>query len=210
MAELTKEQQKELFRQVNGALENVNVKEITEESDVNTFEELPDGYYLCELTAQEVAFNKAGTTPQVKFTFEVKEGYTLEPNAKNPMVNDVKPILDAKGKPIDFMKRKSKIWTYHALAPQEKLTRTIAVLKKFEDPENLLLIDNENFKHQQILDDEAFEDAEILLDALEALVGSMIWVQNDVSEKDDGTVSTWKNVITWLRAKKLGLPVSMK
>ena len=60
---------------------------------------------------------------------------------------------------------------------------------------------------EPLLPKEAFLNSETLEDALDCLIGCGIYVNVSTSEKDDGTKSTWTNLISWKRADALELPM---
>jgi hypothetical protein len=53
---------------------------------------------------------------------------------------------------------------------------------------------------------EAFMMSEMLEEAVDALVGSRVYVQVSTTIKNEES-STWKNLISWKRAAKLDLPM---
>ena len=56
-----------------------------------------------------------------------------------------------------------------------------------------------------LLGKEYFTNSDLIEDALEVLKGMRIYIHNTVTEKDDGTSSTWANVLSWKNANGLGL-----
>lgn len=84
---------------------------------------------------------------------------------------------------------------YYVLKDENSIRRFVQDMLKFEGEK----------EGEPILGKEYFTNAELLEDALEILKGMRIWVQSSTTVNDDESTSTWKNLITWKRAKNIGL-----
>ena len=67
MAELNKT----LISSINELLNQTDIDDVTSES--TSFQELPEGYYLCSVNAAEIKESKSSGKPMVAFTCTVKE-----------------------------------------------------------------------------------------------------------------------------------------
>ena len=62
---------KELIASINELLSKTNINDVT--SETNSFQELPQGYYLCSVEKAEIKESKSSGEPMVAFTFNVVE-----------------------------------------------------------------------------------------------------------------------------------------
>lgn len=175
---------KELASAINELLSQTKIDDITSES--NSFQELPEGYYLCSVDSAEIKESKTSHMPMIAFAFSVTE-------------NGSAYIADAEGnaemKELKGTKNR-KIFMYYVLKDTASVRRFVSDMLKFE-----------NDKGQPLLDKEYFMNSEILGDALKLLEGMNIYVQITKSELQDGTSRSWQNLISWKRANALGLPM---
>ena len=182
MAELDN---KKLIASINDLLSKTDIKDITSES--NSFQELPEGYYLCSVDSAKLKESKASGNPMVAFTFTVVENghqYVADKDGNAEM-------KDVKGS------KNRKIFMYYVLKDTSSVRRFVSDMLKFEGEE----------KGKPLLDKEYFMNSELLTDALNILEGTQIYVQITKSTNDDGTTSSWQNIISWKRAVALDLPM---
>lgn len=177
---------KDLLAAINKAMEGVNFDNVDPEA--SGFSELPDGYFLTSVKKAEFGFSKKGAL-QVAMQFKIEEnGVELTLDKYNNVVQ--KELKGTKGRII---------FKYYNYETEDKILKFANDMAKFEDENGDQLIDADAFK----------SGAEILLDSLELLVqsGSRVYVKNDVNKNDDGTSSSWANLVSWKTAEKLGLAV---
>lgn len=179
---------KELFEalaELDTTLANTNLENVTAETGAAR-ENLPDGYYLCEVRNAELVLSNSSKKLQVKFTLKtVNNGYT--------------GVVDDKGdfylSEIDNTKNKN-LYKYYPLKDSAKITSFVADMLKFEGEEPGV----------PILDKEYFTNSEVLADALNILNGLYIYVMLSTTERN-GEKNQWINLISWDRAAKLELPM---
>lgn len=171
-----------LFNTLDGVLSNAKLDDVTAESN-NNFSELPDGYYLSEVEKAEIKESKASHQPMVALQFKVGEdGLAVDKDGN---------FTELKGT------KNRKIFMYYVLKDETAVRRFAADMLKFEG----------EVEGEPLLPKEAFTTSELLVEALDALVGMCIYIQSSTTEnKSDGTTSVWKNLISWKRAKTLELP----
>lgn len=170
----------------------VNLKDLLQEVDWNTvtdqddFQELPEGYYLCEVEKAELKTNKAQTNQQVSFQFKVVEsGITEGTDARG---NSVLQTISGT--------QNRKIFKHYPFKDTAGVKRFVNDMLKFEGDE----------PGQPLLEKEYFMMEETIEDALNILVGRRIYVQ--VSQKEyNGKTSSWNDLVGWSRASALGLPM---
>lgn len=168
-----------LFNNLDAVLKNTDLADVTAESA--GFEELPDGYYLCEVEKTEIKESKTSHQPMAAFQFKVVE-------------NGIG--VDAEGNFTEIKNVKNrKVFQYYVLSDEQKVKRFVTDMLKFEGKK----------EGEPILPKEAFTTSETVVDALDALVGMRIYIQSSTTEKDDGSKSIWKNLISWKRVKALQL-----
>ena len=171
------------FTKLSDLLTQVNWDTVT---DVDSFEELPEGYYLCEVEKAELKMNKAQTNQQVSFQLKV-----IEPG--------IQEVLDAKGYSTLHEipgTQNRKIFKHYPFKDVTGIKRFVTDMLKFEgDEPGVPILEKEYFMHEETIED-----------ALDILVGLRIYVQVSIRESQ-GTKSTWNDIISWARAKELGLPM---
>ena len=176
---------KDLSNAVDKLLSNVDLSDVSANS--NDFESLPEGYYLCEVEKANLTTSKSSGQPMVAFTFKITEnGHTLAVNENG----------DATMVDVSHSKNR-KIFVYYPLKNEASLKRFVKDMLKFEGEK----------EGEPILTKEYFVTSELLCDALDVLTGMRIYVQVSVTINKDETKSTWQNLISWERAKKLELPL---
>lgn len=169
---------------LNDLLANTKLDDVTAES--TGFEALPDGYYLSEVEDAKLTVSKNTHNPMAAFTFKVyNDGYTAE------LTEDGDVNLNE----IPHTKNR-KIFVYFSLKDEASVKRFVNNMLKFEGEEPGV----------PLLGKEYFTNSELLTDALDVLKGMMIYIQVNTNEKEDGSKTTWSNLISWKRAVALGLP----
>lgn len=172
------------FINLSDLLSQVNWDTIGEE---NTFEDLPEGYYLCEVKKAELKENKAQTNMQASFQFSiVEDGFAESLDSKGNSV--LHYIPGTKGK---------RIFKHYAFKTPDNVKRFANDMLKFEKPEN---------PGESLLTVEFFMTQEVIPDALELLesMNMRIFIQARYTEKD-GKKNCWYDLISWKRAKEMGL-----
>lgn len=169
-----------LFNTLDGVLSNTKLDDVTAES--NNFAELPDGYYLSEVEKAELKESKSSRQPMVAFQLKiVEEGLAVDKDGN---------FTDLKGT------KNRKIFLYYVLKDETAVRRFVTDMLKFEG----------ETEGEPLLPKEAFTTSELLVDALDMLIGLRIYVQSSTTENKDDSTSVWKNLISWKRAKALELP----
>lgn len=174
---------KSMFDTLDKLLASTDLTNVTSES--SGFEELKDGYYLCEVEKAELKTSSKGS-PMASFKFKVVEdGFDV--------------VVDDKGSVTlnEITKSKNKhLYVNFVLTDESSVKRFVNNMLKFEDDEG-----------ESLLPKEAFTTSDTLEGAIEALAGSCIYIQVSTTIKDDGSKSTWNNLISWKRAAALELPM---
>lgn len=175
---------KSLFDKLDDLLSTVDLSDVTAESA--GFTELPDGYYLCEVEKAEIRESKSSKMPMAAFTFKISEdGHTAEVDESGePVITDIKKTANR------------KIFMYYVFKDERSVKRFATDMLKFEGEE----------EGEPLLPKEAFLSGDTVNDALEILTGMRIYVHVSTTTNEDDTKSTWNNLISWKRAKVLGLP----
>lgn len=168
---------------LNDLLGSTDLKDVT--SETTGYQELADGYYLSEVESAKLTVSKSSKQPMVAFQFKVVEdGKDAEIDEEGNVT-----ITEIKGT------KNRKIFLYYVLKDDMSVKRFVNDMLKFEgDEEGVSLLEKEYFTR-----------AELLEDALEVLEGRRIYIQVSTTEKNDGTKSTWQNLISWKRATALEL-----
>lgn len=175
-----------LFKSVDDLLNSTNLDDVTADSG-SDFKELPDGYYLSELVKAELTESKTSHLPMVSLQFQVVEnGWSVD--KKDNSATDLKEISNTKDR---------KIYLFYVLKDETSLKRFVTDMLKFEG-------DTEG---ESLLSKEYFTTSELLEDALSVLVGSRIYINISTVVNKDDTESTWRNMISWNRAKYFHLPM---
>lgn len=172
------------FNTLDSLLAGLNLDKVT--SDGVGKEDLPDGYYLSELTKTNLTTSKSSGNPMIVLDFKVVEnGYDVQFDAKNNV--SLKEVNKTAGRTFTI---------FYPLSDEQRIKRAIADLLKFEETDG-----------ESLLSKEYFANTELLKEALSILVGMRIYVQTTTSEKPDGTKSVWQNLVSWKRVKALELPM---
>ena len=171
------------FIKLNDLLAQVDWSTVTED---NNFEDLPEGFYLCEVEKAELKVNKNQTNQQVSFQYKVVEPGLCE-------------AIDARGNSV--LKEipgtaNRKIFKHYPFKDTAGVKRFIIDMLKFEG----------ETPGEPILAPEYFTTEETFPDALGCLVGCRIYIQATYKEYQ-GKKNCWYDVSGWDRAKKMQLPV---
>ena len=172
------------FIDLNELLQNVDWNTVT---DSVGFDDLPEGYYLCEVETAELKMNKAMTNQQVSFKFKVVE-------------TGIKDELDARGHSVLVEipgTKNRKIFKHYPFKDINSVKRFVTDMLKFEGDDPGV----------PLLEKEYFMTAEIIPDALDILIGRRIYIQATYKEYN-GQKNCWYDIISWTRAKEMGLPTS--
>lgn len=173
------------FDKLDSLLGKLDIEKIDPEGN-DSFSELPDGYYLCEVEKAELKTTKSSGEPMVSLMMKVVE-------------DGLAVVVDDKGYSDFAVIEKTtgrKIFINFVLSDEQKCYRFANDMVKFEGEE----------PGKPILEKEAFLSSATLLDALEIIEGLQIYV--NVSTKKNNTtgeVKTWQSIISWKRAKGIGL-----
>ncbi len=177
-----------IFDQLDSVLSDTNFDDVTAES--TGYDEIPDGYYLCEVTSSEIKASKTSGLPMAAFQLTIVEnGMSVEQNESGAIT--MNEITRTKGR---------KLFRNYVLKDSASVKRFAADMLKFE----------KNGDGIPYLPKEAFMNHETLEDALSVLIGMRIYTQQSTSTKMvDGkeVESKWVNLISWKRAKQLELPM---
>lgn len=172
---------------LDSLLGKVNLDDVTSSSNENR--DLPEGYYLCEVEDAVLGETKDGPNkgmPLVTFTMKVTEdGLGLKvDDSGNAKLVDLKNTAN------------KKMWIHYSLKDEDFIKRFVSDMLKFEG----------DVEDEPLLEKECFLNSELLLDALEILKGMRIYIHLSTSKKN-GETQTWKNLISWKRARALELPM---
>lgn len=171
------------FIKLGDLLQDVNWETVTEE---NSFDDLPEGFYLCEVEKADLKENKAQTNMQVSFQLKVvDEGLTEAIDDRGNSV--LKAISGTKNR---------KVFKHYPFKDTNGIKRFVVDMMKFE---------GEN-PGEPLLGPEYFMTEETFPDALACLIGTRIYVQASYREYQ-GKKNCWYDFVAWDRATKLGLPV---
>lgn len=170
---------KNMFSSLNELLGKTDLEDVTSES--TGYSELPDGYYLSEVEKAELTESKNSHLPMVSFQFKiVEDGKGVAEDAS---------YFELKGT------KNRKIFVYYVFKDESSVQRFVRDMLKFEG----------ETEGEPLLGKEYFTEAEVLADALDILTGSRIYIQCSTTRKDGAEPTTWKNLISWKRAKALEL-----
>lgn len=178
---MANEDLKSLFASIDAVLSKVDLSDVTQERASSN--DLPAGYYLCELEKAELTTSKSSGNPQAALTFKV-----VEDGLKEAVDEDgIATLITANGT------ANRKVYKYYPLTV-ERIAQFTSDMIKFE-ADGTPLYTKEDFK-----------SAEFLAEMLESLIGFRIYITASVSEKN-GQKSTWYNLISNKRAAQLELPM---
>lgn len=155
---------------LNELLKNIKLEEIKSE---DSYSELSDGYYLCEVEKVEFTTSKTSGNEMLAWQFKVVEDGI---KFNDEWVKEHIPGTTNR-----------KIFMYHSLKDQKAVERMLSDLLKFEKAED-----------EPILSKEMFVNEEILKEALQLLIGAQLFIHLDTDR--DG--NQWKRFVNWKNAKK--------
>lgn len=175
--------EKTLSDVLDALLKDTDLNKVTADSR-GDFEELPQGYYLCNVEKAELKESKSSKSPMAAFTFKVVEdGHSLNATANGDI--ELTDIPHTKNR---------KVFIYYPFKDASSIKRFASDMLKFEGEEGVPLLAKDCFTRTDLIED-----------ALDVLTGMRIYIQITVNEKEDRTKTTWQNLISWKRAKLLGL-----
>lgn len=168
-----------IFKSLDAVLNKADISDVT--ADSNSFSELPDGYYLSEVEKAELKESKTSHQPMVAFQFKiVEDGVKVEKDGEYQKLSKT---------------ANRKIFMYYVLKDENSVRRFVTDMLKFEGEK----------EGEPLLDKECFTNSELLVDALDILIGKRVFIQSSTTANDDDSTSVWKNLISWKRAKALEL-----
>lgn len=176
---------KELFKSVDELLGSTNLDDVTAEG--SGYKELPDGYYLAEIVKAELVESKSSHLPMVSLHFVIVE---------NGLSVSLEEESSVSFRELDKTKNQ-RISLYYVLKDETSVKRFVTDMLKFEGDE----------EGEPLLSKEYFTNSELLEDALDVLIGSRIYIQISTTLDKNDNESTWRNLISWKRAKALELPL---
>ena len=175
-------------------LKDVDFNEV-ELNNTNENNELPDGYYLCEVETADIGPNKDNTNDQAFFQLRVVR------NGINPEYEDGEMFIQEL---IGTTNR--VIFKYYPFKGTEKKATSLVYkdeLGKWKPGQFLcdtqLFVDTEG---NPLLEKEAFMYKETAKEALAILVGCRIYVKIETKEYN-GQTSQFKNLVSIARVDKL-------
>lgn len=155
-------------------LKNIKIEEI--KSDNEGYENLPDGYYLCEVEKVEFKESKSSGNEMIAWQFKVVEnGIDFDEELNKQYIQNTV---------------NRKIFTYHVLKDETSIKRAISDLLKFEETEG-----------ESLLSKEYFISKESMELCFQLLIGRNIYIKLE-TDKDN---NQWKRFVSWKGAKKLEL-----
>lgn len=178
------------MNQLDELLKKADLSKVS--ADGAGFEDLPDGYYLCEVETAELKSTKSrvvqgvetGLKPMVSYRYKVFEDGLKQSVDEN---GDTELII-AKGT------KNRKVFINYVLTDESQLNRYVSDMLKFE-------IDGE-----PILTKDCFIDSATMVDSIEATVGSTIYIMVQSYEKN-GELKKNYYLVKWSTAKDLDLPM---
>lgn len=171
--------QEETFGSLDELLAGTDLSKVTAEGV--GFEDLKEGYYLCELKKAELTKSKSSGRDMVALSFQVVEnGYEVGDNGLVELKNTKNRYINV----------------YYVFKNQMTVQRFATDMLKFEGSE----------PGKPILEKECFMTEDLLIDALEIIKGLRIYISITSSTKEN-QIFYWKNLLSWKRVQKLGLPM---
>ena len=170
------------FIKLSDLLNQVDWNTVTEDAG---FEDLPEGFYLCEVEKAELKENKNQTNMQVSLQYKVVEAGLAEAidDRGNSVLREIPGTLNR------------KVFKHYPFKDTAGIKRFVIDMIKFEG----------DVPGEPILGPEYFTTEETFPDALACLIGCRIYIQASYKEYQ-GKKNCWYDVVAWDRAKKMGLP----
>ena len=165
-----------VFGALDALIKDTDINDVDAESA--GFSDLPVGYYLCEVVKSELRKAKTSDNAQAFLSFKVlDDGLNINDDG------DLIDIRNTKGKAVN------KFYTFK---DSDSFTRFVSDMLKFEG----------ETPGEPLLPKQAFTDSRVIGEALQALVGSRVYI-NATETKGGGR---WYNLMSWKSATKMGLP----
>lgn len=181
---MSEENVKNILNTLDELLSSTNLDDVTAEG--SGFKELPDGYFLSEVVKAELTESKSSKQPMVKIQFRtVENGYGLKGSDTDATLQELPKTAH------------QNIFINYVLRDEASLKRFVTDMLKFEGEE----------EGEPLLNKEYFLSSDLLEDALDVLEGARIYIQISTTLNKDDVESTWRNPISWKRAKALELPM---
>lgn len=168
------------------------IEKVDKEGNGN-FEELPEGYYLCEIESAELNISKNSGKLMASFKCKaVDNGIALDDNDNFVEIQHTKNRYIFKHYVLQNDDPKKQ---------KDAIDRLIQDIKKFEGDPGVPLV-------QPLLDElksNNISKREFIMGSLEFLTGMQIYIMVEKTEKS-GQTSVWYRLISWERASNLKLP----
>lgn len=177
-----------LLAQADVDLDSVDI------TDTNDNNELPDGYYKCEVEIAEIGPNKDKTNDQAFLQLR-----TVEPGFKPVEEDGCNLIEELTGT------QNRVIFKYYPFKSIDKKATSLVYKDGDKWKPGQFLCDTQLFVDgdgNPVLEKEAFMDKETANDALDILVGMQIYVKIETKEYN-GEQSTFKNLVSLDRVNKI-------
>lgn len=175
-----------LYTELDEIINSTDIDEVSAESS-NTFDSLPDGYYLTEVIESKLTRSKSSNQPMVTLRLAViGNGYQLAEDGVNFV-------------PIEKVTRRN-IWKHYVIKDGNSFKRFVSDMLKFEG----------EAPNEPMLPKEAWTDSETLEASIGVLaqVNARIYVHLETRKNNaTGDSSQWTNLESFKRAEALGLPV---
>lgn len=179
-----------IYSEIGEVMAKTDLSNVTAQSA--GYEDLPDGYFLAEVTDTKIHRSKSSNKPMVSLTFSiVSDGLKLN--------EDDDASEDVSFSEIPHTKDRL-VFKHWVIDTPQNLKKFVSDMKKFEDPSE---------PNKALLPDEAWSDPTFMGESIPLLaeMNCRMWIHNRVTKKDDGTTSSWQDLVDFNRAAKLGLPV---
>ena len=157
---------------LNEILKNIDLENLSSD---NSFENLPDGYYLVEVEKVQLGESKTNNKMITWTTKVVENGISFNEYFEKQTIPNT---------------RGRKVWLYSLLNNEQNVKRAFSDLLKFKDQENNSILDTKYFKSEESL--------EMSLGLLE---GRRIYIHLSTS----GDKNQWKRFVNWEAVEKIGL-----
>lgn len=165
-----------IFNALDALIKDTDIDKVDAESA--GYSDLPVGYYLCEVAKSELRKARTSDNAQAYLSFKVlDDGLNIDDDG------ELVEVRGTKGKSVN------KFYTFK---DSESFTRFVSDMLKFEG----------ETPGEPLLPKQAFTDSRVIGEALQALVGSRVYI-NATETKGGGR---WYNLMSWKSATKMGLP----
>lgn len=175
-----------LYVELDDIIHSTDLDEVSAESS-NTFDNLPDGYYLTEVVESKLTRSKSSDKPMVTLRLAVVgNGYNLSEDGTN-----FEPIENV---------AKRNLWKHYVIKDGNSFKRFVSDMLKFEG----------ETPNEPMLPKEAWTDSTTLEASVGVLsqVNARIYVHLETRKNNStGESSQWISLESFKRAEALGLPV---